>query len=161
MSATIDCVSSPIWILFEKNLNNSAVRRNSFSQSGVKLPLPTDGTPCGPPSSGLSTMGALSSCTATGALSSVVTDFVSVRGACVMSSAPMTIRYSTKKSASWLIARSTWDRRTSKNITAASSTRRRTTQSAASYSWASDQLSATRRQCSGSAAVSPATFPLH
>ena len=42
MSPTTDCISSPAWILFAKNLNKSAVRRNSFSQSGVKPRLPLD-----------------------------------------------------------------------------------------------------------------------
>jgi hypothetical protein len=39
-STTTDCISSPPWTLFAKNLNKSAVRRNSFSQFGVKPGLP-------------------------------------------------------------------------------------------------------------------------
>ena len=72
MSATTDCVSSPDWILFAKNLNKSAVRRNSFSQS-TRLPV----DPTGPASSALS-RGTLSSL-ATGALSSIATGFASSR----------------------------------------------------------------------------------
>ena len=42
MSATTNSVSSPASILFAKNLNKSAVRRNSFSQFGVKPRLPPE-----------------------------------------------------------------------------------------------------------------------
>ena len=107
MSATTDCVSSPIWILFAKNLNRSAVRRNSFSQSGVKTRLRLDPAACGPASPALSTAG-LSSL-ATGALSSIATGFASSRShICLTTSAPTTIRNSgtsTNKSLSYLMAR--------------------------------------------------------
>ena len=107
MSATTDCVSSPISILFAKNLNRSAVRRNSFSQSGVKTRLRLDPSACGPASPALSTAG-LSSL-ATGALSSIATGFASSRShICLTTSAPTTIRNSgtsTNKSLSCLMAR--------------------------------------------------------
>jgi hypothetical protein len=49
-STTTDCISSPPWTLFAKNLNKSALRRNSFSQFGVKPGLPLDSLGCGPAS---------------------------------------------------------------------------------------------------------------
>jgi hypothetical protein len=105
MSATTDFVSSPVWILFAKNRNKSAVRRNSFSQSGVKPRLPM--AVCGPALTALSTAALCS--LATGALSSIVTGFASSRGHIFsMTSAPTTIRYSgtsTSKSLSCLITR--------------------------------------------------------
>ena len=90
MSATTDCVSSPVWILFAKNLSKSAVRRNSFSQSGVKVGLPMDPTACGPASAGLSTTGALRSL----AFSPMATGFICSLGICATTNAPTTTRYS-------------------------------------------------------------------
>ena len=106
MSATTDCVSSPVWILFAKNLNKSAVRRNSFSQFGVKPGVPMDPTHCGPGSAGLSTTGALGSL-ALGAFSSIGAGFICSLGTCATTNAPTTTRYSvtsTNKSLSCLMA---------------------------------------------------------
>jgi hypothetical protein len=111
ISATTDCVSSPAWILFAKNLIKSAVRRNSCSQFGVKLRLPLDSSACGRASTtgALSTRGALASIATGGGLSSIAAGFASSRrDICLMTSAPTTIRYSgtsTYKSLSCLMAR--------------------------------------------------------
>src|SRR5262245_58861248 len=77
-----------------KNLSNSTVRRNSFSQLGVKPCLPLGSLACARASFALSLIkGALASIATGDGLSSIATGFASPRRKiCLMTSAPTTIR---------------------------------------------------------------------
>jgi hypothetical protein len=106
ISATTDSLSSPIWILFAKNLIKSAVRRNSFSQIGVKSRPPLDSSVGGRRGVWPSALEAIAvevpftfslSSVATGAFSSAATGFASsVCGSHIglVTSAPPIIRNS-------------------------------------------------------------------
>ncbi len=121
ISATTDFISSPIWILFAKNLNKSAVRRNSFSQIGVKSRPPLNSSAGGRRGVWPSASEDLAvevpftfslSSVATGAFSSIATGFASsVCGSHngLVTSAPPIIRnsaISTYKNLSCFMARS-------------------------------------------------------
>src|SRR5262249_10835235 len=85
-SPTTDCISSPPWTLFAKNLNRSAVRRNCFSQLGVK-PDPLDLLGCGPASFALPAsfaFSALFALSTTGAFSSKATRGLFSIGSCCL-----------------------------------------------------------------------------
>src|SRR5262245_64345648 len=85
-SPTTDCISSPPWTLFAKNLNRSAVRRNCFSQLRVK-PDPLDILGCGPASFALPAscdFSALFVLSTTGAFSSKATRGLFSIGSCCL-----------------------------------------------------------------------------